>query len=168
MLLTIPLDVLGIIIKKCRPLTRVMLKLSCKRLNHVIKVPKPICYLMTSAACYKYLEIVKYLHSRGYGWNSFTAYCAIRYGNFDVFQYLFENRIGINDFVIIPQVITTGKLKRTPLYLRYTEVAIDAARYNKLEILQFMHKNDILRNSRDCWIVAPVNDEMIEWLRSIM
>ncbi len=103
----------------------------------------PMCvqYLFSASASAGHLHIVKYLHEKGFGWETNTIYEACQNDHFEVFKYAIEN--GCPYEAIHPPI---GHIK----FMKYLEereipwkyrACKDAASKGNLDALKYAHEN---------------------------
>jgi hypothetical protein len=183
MLLKLPLDVVRLILELCKPLDKIMIKLSCKRLNSIIPTQILTMYMTSCASFEGYLNILKYLHFHAHKWNYNTGQYAAIAGHLSIIKYLHENECTYNECDIVSEDImyiacNFGHLEIVK-YLDKHKLSNDesnifalalanATQYGYLEIVQYLYQNGypIISGITD-WAARTANLEVLKYLREI-
>jgi hypothetical protein len=152
MLLKLPLDVVRLILELCKPIDKIMTKLSCKRLNSIIPPTKLTMYMTSCASLEGYLNILKYLcrmshkwNGTGCTWGGYETAVAIRNRNLKILKYLHQNGCKLSEYS-----------------------CTIAARVGNLEILEYLHQNgclftrNIFNNARDEETASYIRERMTQ------
>ena len=81
-------DHLTIISKHLDPCSRVMLKLTCKRMNAIIVIRRPYERMIDSAARYGHLEVLKWMRQSQVKWSAYACEIAACNGHLHILRYL--------------------------------------------------------------------------------